>query len=255
MLLSDKVAIITGAARGTGATTAERFVAQGASVVVTDVLDREGGDTAARIGGEFCHLDVTDESNWAQVVDHVVAKYGRVDVLVNNAAILHIGTIEHTPLDLFRRILDVNTAGAFAGIRAVIGPMKATGGGAIVNVSSIDGEAGMNGVTAYSASKFGMRGLAKSAAVELGRYSIRVNSVLPAGGNPMMFAKWGAELAKMDITSYVNDRAMPRTAATDEIADAIVFLASDLARFVTGADLPVDGGKLAGHFIAGFNEL
>ena len=259
MLLEEKVSIITGAARGTGATTARRFVDEGATVIVADVLEAEGKETANELGprAEFHHLDVTDEASWAALVNDVMAKHGRIDVLVNNAAILHMGTIENTPLDVYRRVLDVNTTGAFAGIRAIIGPMKAAGSGSIVNISSVDGMHGMNATTAYSSSKFGMRGLSKSAALELGRYGIRVNTVCPGGGNPAMYAPWGAKLADLaaETAVYLQNRAIPRAASQEEIADGIVFLASDLARFITGVDLPVDGGLVAGAFIGGFQSL
>jgi 3alpha(or 20beta)-hydroxysteroid dehydrogenase len=259
VLLEGKTAIITGAARGTGATTARRFVENGASVVIADLLEDEGRAVATELGEQasFHRLDITDEASWATLVAAVVADRSRIDILVNNAAVLLIGAIERTSLSDFRRVLDVNTVGAFAGIRAVIGPMRDAGAGSIVNVASVDALVALNGLSAYTASKWGLRGLTKSAALELGRDGIRVNTVCPAGGNAQMFAPWADALGGMgdDVAAYHADRAIPRGALMDEIADVIVFLASDQSRFVTGADIPVDGGQVAGHFLAGFNHV
>jgi 3alpha(or 20beta)-hydroxysteroid dehydrogenase len=259
LLLEGKIAIVTGAARGTGAMTARRFVENGAYVVVADLLEAEGRATAAELGdhASFHALDITDEASWSTLVSAVVARHGRIDILVNNAAVLHIGTIEHTSLHDFRRVLDVNTVGAFAGIRAVVGSMRQGGGGSIVNVASVDALVALNGLSAYTASKWGLRGLTKSAALELGRDGIRVNTVCPAGGNAQMFAPWAEQLGAMgdETAHYHADRAIPRGAQVDEIADVIVFLASDQSRMVTGADVPVDGGQVAGHFLAGFNRV
>jgi 3alpha(or 20beta)-hydroxysteroid dehydrogenase len=259
VLLEGKTAIITGAARGTGATTARRFVENGATVVIADLLEDEGRALAGELGASasFCRLDITDEQSWETLVASVLAAHDRIDILVNNAAILYIGVIERMSLDDFRRVLDVNTVGAFAGIRAVVGPMRQAGGGSIVNVASVDALVALNGLAAYTASKWGLRGLTKAAALELGRGGIRVNTVCPAGGNAQMFAPWADALGGMgdEVAAYHADRAIPRGAQMDEIADVIVFLASDQSRFVTGADIPVDGGQVAGHYLAGFNRV
>jgi 3alpha(or 20beta)-hydroxysteroid dehydrogenase len=259
LLLEGKIAIVTGAARGTGAMTARRFVDNGAHVVIADLRESEGLAVASELGerASFHLLDITDEASWDALVCAVLERHGRIDILVNNAAVLHIGTIEHTSLEDFRRVIDVNTVGAFAGIRAVVGPMKQGGGGAIVNVASVDALVALNGLSAYTASKWGLRGLTKSAALELGRDGIRVNAVCPAGGNEQMFAPWAAQLGSMaeETAHYHADRGIPRGAKIDEIADVIVFLASAQSRFVTGADIPVDGGQVAGHFLAGFNRV
>ena len=259
MLLDGKRAIITGGARGTGATIARRFVEEGARVVIGDVREDEGRAVAGELGeaARFARLDVANEESWRQLVDGCLAAEGRIDVLVNNAAVLHMGNIENTSLDDFRRQLEVNTLGAFAGIRAVVPSMKRKGGGAIVNVASLDGLIGMNGVSAYAASKWGLRGLTKATALELSRDGIRVNAVCPAGGNGQMFAPWGDQLAAMEdqTRAYVADRAIPREATLVEIADAVVFLASDRSSFCAGVDLPVDGGHTSGSFVAGFNRF
>jgi 3alpha(or 20beta)-hydroxysteroid dehydrogenase len=154
-------------------------------------------------------------------------------------------------------VFDVNTAGAYAGIAAVVPHMRAGGGGSIVNIASIDALQAMNGLSAYATSKWAMRGLTKAAAVELGRDGIRVNAVCPAGGNPAMYAPWGAELAEIGpaIGSYREKRGIPREATTDEIASVALFLASDLSVMVSGADVPIDGAHTAGDFVAGFDRL
>jgi 3alpha(or 20beta)-hydroxysteroid dehydrogenase len=257
--LENRVAIVTGAARGVGATIAATLVREGAQVVLADVLEEQGRDAAAALGpsATFARLDVTRESDWAGVVAEIVRRHGRLDVLVHNAAILHLGTIENTTGETFRRVLEVNTVGPFLGTRAVVPQMKAQQKGSIVYVSSIDGLVGMNGVTAYSASKFGVRGLAKSAALELGRSGIRANSVCPAGGNFEMYGPWLPKLAgfKDQTAAYNENRGIPGAAPFEAIAEAVLFLASDAATSVTGIDLPVDGGATAGKFILGFNTL
>jgi 3alpha(or 20beta)-hydroxysteroid dehydrogenase len=257
--LGGKVAIVTGAARGTGLAIARRFVAEGARVWLGDVLDERGAKAAAELGGaaRYLHHDVTSEEQWQRMVSSALAAHGRIDVLVNNAAILHLGTIAHTPVEVARRILEVNTLGPFLGLRAVVEPMRAQGGGAIVNVGSIDGMLGMNGITAYAASKWGLRGLGKAAAMELGRDGIRVNSVCPSGGSAEMYRPWAEQLADaaQEVGAYVANRGIPGNAPPDEIAAAVLFLASDEARHCTGVDLPVDGGAHAGRFIPAFNTL
>jgi len=259
VLLEEKVAIVTGAARGTGAAIARRFVDEGAAVALADVRVEEGTATADALGpaATFHTLDVTDAAGWGVLVEDVVGRHGRIDVLVNNAAVLHLGSIAATSLDEFRRVFDVNAAGAFAGIAAVAPRMETLGGGSIVNIASIDALQGMNGLSAYATSKWALRGLTRAAAVELGRAGIRVNAVCPAGGNPAMYAPWGAQLADIGpaIGSYMEKRAIPREATPDEIAAVALFLASDLSAMVTGADVPVDGGHVAGDHVAGFDVL
>ena len=257
--LAGKVAIVTGAARGTGAAIAKRFAAASASVVLGDVQHAQGEKMAAEIGGaaRYQPLDVTREADWARVVAETLAEHGHIDVLVNNAAILHMGALERTSPDTLRRVLEVNTVGPFLGIRAVAPAMRKQGGGAIVNVGSIDSLLGMNGISAYAASKWGLRGLSKSLAFELGRDGIRVNSVCPAGGNAEMFGPWMQAMAAFpeQIQAYTSNRALPGTAPLEVIAEAALFLASDASRNCAGVDLPVDGGAHAGRFIPGFNTL
>jgi len=257
--LEGRVAIVTGAARGTGATIARRFVELGATVVLGDVLDDEGARVAKALGERACYVphDVTQRQQWERIVARAVEFGARVDVLVNNAAVLHLGTIADTPEDVLRRVIEVNTVGPYLGIRAVLPVMCEQRAGSIVNVGSLDSLVGMNGITAYCASKWGLRGLSKAAAIELGRAGIRVNSVCPAGGNPEMYGPWIPQLAGfMDETrAYSEDRAIPGEVPLDHIADAVCFFASDASLRCTGVDLPVDGGAHAGRFIPGFNTL
>jgi 3alpha(or 20beta)-hydroxysteroid dehydrogenase len=257
--LSGKVAIVTGAARGTGAAIARSFVAAGARVVLGDVLHEAGDAVAKELGAaaRFVPHDVTRREDWERVVASALEANGRVDVLVNNAAILHMGAIERTSEDVLRRVLDVNTVGPYLGIRAVLAPMRQQGGGSIVNVGSIDSLLGMNGISAYATSKWALRGLTKSAALELGRDGIRVNSVCPAGGNVAMYGPWMKQILGFleETRAYSNNRGIPGEAPLEQIAEAVLFFASDASRHCTGVDLPVDGGAHAGRFIPGFNTL
>ena len=259
MLLEGKIAIVTGAARGTGAAICRRFLDEGATVVVSDVLLDEGRARAEKLGprASFAPLDVTDTAAWTRVVDQTISNHGRIDVLVNNAGILHLGSIANTTIDDFRRVFDVNAAGAFAGIAAVAPHMSRAESGSIINIASLDALQGMNGLSAYTTSKWAMRGLTHASAVELGRAGIRVNSICPAGGNPGMYGPWATQLMEMGpaIGAYTDKRAIPREATPDEIARVAVFLASDLSVMVTGTDIPVDGGHIAGDYVEGFDRL
>jgi 3alpha(or 20beta)-hydroxysteroid dehydrogenase len=257
--LTGKVAIVTGAARGTGAAIARRLAAAGARVVLSDLRHGLGEKVAGGIGGGalYLPLDVAREADWERAVERTLADCGRIDVLVNNAAVLHMGALERTSGDTLRRLLEVNLVGPFLGIRAVLAPMRRQRGGSIVNVGSIDSLLGMNGICAYTASKWGLRGLSKSAALELGREGIRVNSVCPSGGNPEMFAAWQAQLGALadQVEAYSQNRAIPGQSSLESIAEAVLFLASDASRHCAGIDLPVDGGAHAGRFVPGFNAL
>jgi 3alpha(or 20beta)-hydroxysteroid dehydrogenase len=251
--LDGKVALITGAARGTGAVTARCLAAAGAQVLVTDVLDELGAEVAAGIDQQarYLRLDVTDEADWARAVAECLASFGGLDVLVNNAAILDVGPIVDMDLDLLRRIIEVNQIGAYLGIRAVIEPMKARHGGSIINVASIDAIEGSNGVAAYTSSKWGMRGLTKAAAIELGRHAIRVNSVNPGTGSSEMTAPFVEQaIARLqERNERLPDRPQQpfhRQGEMVDVAEAIVWLASDQSSYVSGIDLTVDGAFTAG---------
>ena len=252
--LAGKVALVTGAARGTGAETARLFAEEGARVVLADVLDDLGAETASDIGDAalYRHLDVTDEADWATVVAGVEAELGGIDVLVNNAAVLEVAALTEIATDRARQLLDVNLLGPFHGMRAVVEPMRRRGGGSIVNVSSVAGFHGENGVSVYAATKWGLRGLTKSSALELGQHGIRVNAVCPGGGSDEMAAPYRAELEARvragERFAFEREpmRALGRRGDLRELAHAVLFLASDDSSFVTGADLVVDGGATVG---------
>ena len=254
-----KVAIVTGAARGTGASVAARLCQEGARVMIGDLRDEAGAELAEQLGdaASFVHHDVTDSGQWAALVEQTIKAHSRIDILVNNAGVLHQGPIERTSESDFRKLLEVNTLGPFLGIQAVLAAMRDGGGGSIVNVGSLDSLAAMNGLTAYCASKFGLRGLAKAAALEVGRDGIRVNTVCPAGGNPEMYGPWMDKLVGFidETIAYGENRGIPGSVPVESIVDAVMFLASDASRHCTGIDLPVDGGASAGCFIPGFNTL
>ncbi len=256
--LQDRVILVTGGSRGVGRGIAEGLSALGARIVIGDILVEAGEAVAKGIGktARCERLDVAREEDWARVVGRIEAQEGRLDALVNNAAALHIGSVENTPPEVFRRIQDVNLIGPFLGTRAVVPHMKKRGKGSIVHIGSIDGMIGMNGICAYAASKWGLRGLAKSNAIELGRAGIRVNTVCPAGGNGEMFLPWADTLAGMtgDTEEYLTNRAIPGDTPFSAIANAVAYLVSDASENVTGIDLPVDGGASAGRFLPGLNK-
>lgn len=246
-----KVVIVTGAARGQGEAEARLFAAEGAKVVLGDVLDTDGEAVAASIGAgaRYVHLDVSTEEGWDAAMD-VVRSFGGggLDVLVNNAAILRPAAIEDTSLADYMSVIGVNQIGCFLGMRAAMPLMRDSGGGSIVNISSIDGIGSKNGLISYTASKFAIRGMTKTAAMEWGRFGIRVNSVHPGGvntvmGNPIM--------AKELETIPYQQQAIQRIGYPDEIAAAVAFLASDEASYVTGTELVVDGGWMAGRLEPG----
>lgn len=259
MKLEGKVAIVTGAARGTGAAIARRFIECGARVFLGDIRHEEGAQLVESLGegATYVSHDVTNPGEWTAIVDRALQEAGRVDILVNNAAILHLGTLENTPEDILRRVLEVNTIGPYLGMRAVLRVMREQAGGSIVNVGSLDSLVGMNGITSYCTSKWALRGLAKAASLELGRDGIRINTVCPAGGNPEMYGPWIPKIVEFieETQAYVENRAIPAEAPLERIADAVCFFASDASLHCTGVDLPVDGGAHAGHFLPGFNTL
>jgi 3alpha(or 20beta)-hydroxysteroid dehydrogenase len=243
--LDGKVALITGGARGMGAAEVRRLHGAGATVVAADILDDDGTTLVAELGdrASYLHLDVTSEDAWREVVDQVERDFGHLDVLVNNAGILKFNALADTPLAEFREVLEVNLIGTFLGMKAAIPAMKRAGGGSIVNISSTEGLAGTVFCGAYTASKFGVRGITKVAAIEYGGDKIRVNSVHPGGiDTPMTRAVMDEEGRK-----YVGKRVagLKRMGEADEVAGVVLFLASDDSSYCTGAEFVVDGGVTA----------
>jgi 3alpha(or 20beta)-hydroxysteroid dehydrogenase len=249
--LNNKVAIVTGGARGMGADTCRLFVQEGAKVVIADVLEQEGTALAAELGEVACfhRLDVSDEANWQQLVEQTVERFGRIDVLVNNAAVLVFGAITDLAKSDFERALSINLLGTFLGIKAVAPKMQTQRGGSIVNISSVDGMRGVNAFPAYVASKWGVRGLTKSAALELGHHGVRVNSVHPGGMNTQMANPRG--LAADELNKDYRQVPLQRIGEPIEIARAILYLASDEASYCNGSELTVDGGMVAGAYYPG----
>jgi 3alpha(or 20beta)-hydroxysteroid dehydrogenase len=250
--LNNKVAIITGGARGMGAATARLFVAEGAKVMIADLLDADGEKLAAELGAaaRFLRHDVTDEDSWTRIIAATESAFGPVDVLVNNAGILMFKTIAETTRAEFQRVLDVNLVGCFLGTRLVGAGMVARGRGSIVNISSVDGMKAANGLAAYNASKWAVRGFTKAAAMEFGHKGVRVNSVHPGGidtamGNPY------AE-AKSEVNKRYGMVPMQRVGDPVEVAYTSLFLASDEASYLCGAEIAVDGGMLCGQYYVGF---
>ncbi|MFI2608784.1 glucose 1-dehydrogenase [Kitasatospora sp. NPDC018619] len=242
--LTGKTVIITGGARGLGAEAARLAVASGASVVITDVLVEDGEATAAELGdrARFVRHDVTSEEDWQHVVDFAAAEFGAVHGLVNNAGISTGTLLAEESVEHFRKVLDVNLTGVFIGMKTVVPALRAAGGGSIVNISSAAGLMGLALTAGYGASKWGVRGLSKIGAVELGTERIRVNSVHPGMTYTPMTAAVGIRQGE---GNYPNT-PMGRVGEAPEIATAVVYLLSDDSSYVTGAELAVDGGWTTG---------
>jgi 3alpha(or 20beta)-hydroxysteroid dehydrogenase len=250
--LQNKVAVITGGASVMGAATSRMFVAEGAKVVIADVLDQEGEQLAKELGAAavFVHHDVTDESSWAHVIAVAGKNFGAIDVLINNAGILLFKSIMQTSKQDYERVLDVNLVGTFLGVKIVGEHMIANKRGSIVNISSVDGMKGANSLAAYSSSKWGVRGLTRVAAMEFGHHGVRVNSIHPGGINTVMANPAG--VARSEVDKGYGHVPLQRAADSEEVAKVSLFLASDDASYVCGAEIAVDGGMLTGHYYQGF---
>ncbi|HVT78831.1 MAG TPA: glucose 1-dehydrogenase [Acidimicrobiales bacterium] len=242
--LDGKVALISGGARGQGATEAELFVSEGARVVIGDVLDDEGKATAERVGENcrYVHLDVTSEEDWRAALQFTVDEFGAPDVLVNNAGIFIIRPIALTSLEDFQRVQNINTAGVFLGIKTVGPAMCEAGRGSIINISSVAGLKGTAGTIAYTASKWAVRGMTKTAANEYAAFGVRVNSVHPGIIDTPMAAEF-KDLGVMDAVR----QAIPMGQETgpETVAKLVLFLASDDSFYSTGSEFVVDGGMVA----------
>ena len=253
--LEGKIAIITGASRGTGEQTARLFVEEGARVVIADVLEDEGRAVAADLKDAacFCRLDVTDEASWAETIGTTRTHFGAPTVLVNNAGLLHIQSLVETSAADVERLWRVNALGPFLGTKAVASAMHDAGGGSIVNVSSVDGLTVKNGLAAYAPTKWALRGLTRVSAIELGQMGIRVNVVCPEAGGPGMRREFVPEnMDPMDTIAFTHgviphNRERPGIEIIRDIARMILFLASDESLSCTGADYPVDAGWTAGR--------
>ena len=258
--LDNKVILITGSARGIGAETAKAMAQEGASLVISDLLDEAGERTAQDIneaGGkaEYVHHDASDEESWKNLIAQTIKRFGRLNALVNNAGIEIVKTIQNTSLADLQRISAVNEHGVFLGIKYAIEPMTVAGGGSIINLSSVAGIQGFFGLTAYCMSKGGVRLLTKAAAVELARMGtgIRVNSVHPGVIGTQMaqrlfegYEDCGLGESIDDVVSqFVKRHPIGRLGVPKDIANAMVFLASDESSFITGAEIVVDGGLCA----------
>jgi 3alpha(or 20beta)-hydroxysteroid dehydrogenase len=241
--LAGKVALVTGAARGTGACIARRFAAEGASVTLVDVLDDRGRAVAGEIGAAATYrsLDVTDEAGWEEIVADVAAREGRLDVLVNNAAVLLLATIDRTTAADVERLLAVNVLGPFLGTKACLPMLRASGRGSIVNIGSIDSVRGTALTAAYTASKFALLGLTKVTALENRRFGVRANCLCPAAGNPEMHPPI------IGLEDVAPRRTEPEAGrGPDAVAPAAVYLASDESLLCNGAELVMDHGHHAG---------
>ncbi|GAA1968898.1 glucose 1-dehydrogenase [Isoptericola halotolerans] len=237
--LTDRVAVVTGGARGIGAAYVRALHDAGARVVVADLLEDAGSALAAELGerARFVALDVTDEDRWQEVVADTVEAWGGVDVLVNNAGIANAGPIEHYPRAKWDAVIAVNLTGTYLGCRAVVPAMKAGGGGSIINISSVEGMRGSTHLHGYVASKFGVRGLTKSLAVELGEAGIRVNSVHPG-------------FIDTEMTAKIDPSGLPiplrRGGRAEDLTGTVLYLAGESSAYVTGAEIVVDGGMING---------
>src|SRR6266404_1902192 len=247
----NRTVIVTGGARGMGASFARGFVAEGANVVIADVLEQEGWTLADELGDQamFSRLAVTSDAGWAATVAAAENAFGPVSVLINNAGIVRFGVIAETEPAVWRQVLDINLTGTYLGIRAVAPSMRKAGGGAIVNISSGAGFTATFGLAAYVSSKWAVRGLTKTAALELGHDNIRVNSIHPGAIRTPILAKDAPDAAPMAATmegAGVGLSAIPRVAEPDEITRMVLFVASDESSFSTDSEFIADGGLLLG---------
>jgi 3alpha(or 20beta)-hydroxysteroid dehydrogenase len=246
--LHGKVAIVTGGGRGIGEATARRIAAGGASVVIGDIRDGLGLAVAASLGpaARYVHLDVTSTDHWRQAIELTQEAFGNPDILVCNAGIMLTGSLEKTSPDDFRRAFETNAMGAVHGIQAVLDPMRANGGGVIVIVSSVGGQVGIEGLSAYCTSKAANTMIARCAAIELAQYNIRVNSVHPSKVDTPMSSS-DAVAAAVGSAGSPDLPPLGRIAEAPDVAAVIAFLAQDEASFITGVQHVIDGGRQAGY--------
>ena len=243
--LAGKIALVTGGSRGMGEATVRLMVEQGARVVIGDILDEAGQALADELGDAaiFVHMDVTKKADWATAVK-AAETFGLLNVLVNNAGIVFQQTIMDTTEEDFMKIVSINQLSVFLGLQTVFETMKTGGVGSIINVSSIDGMQSKNSLVAYSATKWAVRGMTKAAAIEMGKYNIRVNSVHPGG---IYTAMHGSEfISEEEASQFYESHPLPRVGKPIEVAAVTAFLASDEATYSTGSEFVADGGWNAG---------
>jgi 3alpha(or 20beta)-hydroxysteroid dehydrogenase len=241
--LAGKVALITGGARGQGEAEGRLFTAEGATVLLADVIDDDGERAAKDIGCQYTHLDVSSEEEWDTVVADVVATHGRLDILVNNAGIFRAGRLTEETKQQWDLVIAVNQTGVFLGMRAGARAMAEGGrGGSIVNISSVAGLEGIFGSMAYSASKWAVRGMTKVAAKELGRYGIRVNSIHPGFIQTAMTADFPAMVDEEKRRRLLKLTPLGRVGQPEDIANMALFLAGESSSYCTGQEFVVDGG-------------
>lgn len=242
--LEGKVALVTGGARGMGAAEAALFVEEGARVVISDVLDSVGEETARRISPDgsscrFVHHDVTSESDWDSVLSSALGAFGQIDVLVNNAGIFERGSVVDTTLEAYRRTIDINQVGVFLGMKTVAPHMISRKTGSIVNISSVAGLAGTPGFLAYGASKWAVRGMTKGVAKELAPFGVRVNSIHPGIIDTPMLQTFD----DVGVRETVRERIpVGYEAEPVHVARLALYLASDDSAYSTGSEFVVDGG-------------
>lgn len=249
--LDGKVALVTGAARGQGKAVCTRLVQEGVSVILADVLDGENESLAAELGPNAIavRLDVTDATEWTAAVETVTETFGRLDILVNNAGIVRKTPLDSDTADDYLSVIMVNQVGVFLGTQAVAPAMAKSGGGAIINTSSMDGFVAVAGLSGYVSSKFAVRGLTKVAALELAPHGIRVNSVHPGYVDTPMLS--GAGLDDAALRRCADQIPLGRVGSVEDIANVVTFLASDESSYCTGSEVLVDGGVLAGRRLGG----
>jgi 3alpha(or 20beta)-hydroxysteroid dehydrogenase len=245
--LQDKVAIVSGGARGIGEATARRLVTDGAQVVIGDVLDDLGRSVAESLAphARYVHLDVTNQDDWRDTVELTRAIFGSPNILVCNAGIMLSGPFEKTPPDDFRRAFDTNAMGVLHGIHAVLDPMRENGGGSMIILSSVAGSVGIEGLAAYCTSKAANAMIARCAAIELGQYNIRVNSIHPGKVDTSMSN--GDAAVAVDSANVSGPPPLGRIAGPEDVAALIAFLARDDAAHITGDQHFIDGGRHAGY--------
>ncbi|WP_328838593.1 glucose 1-dehydrogenase [Streptomyces europaeiscabiei] len=244
--LDGRVVLVTGAARGQGEQEVRLFRAEGAEVVVADVLDDQGEALAKEIGALYVHLDVSSEADWSAAVDAAKKAYGRVDGLVNNAGVLRFNSLVDTPLDEFMQVVRVNQVGVFLGIKTLAPEIEAAGGGTIVNTASYTGLTGMAYVGAYAATKHAIVGLTRVAALELARKGIRVNAVCPGSIDTAMTDPGDEATAEAVTKLYRKRIPLGRIGRPEEVARLALFLSCEDSSYITGQPFVIDGGWLAG---------